>query len=135
MDHLPTTHRCAPLRWLLLGIAVVFLVLGVVGIFIPVLPTVPFLIVAAWAAARSSPRLHHWLYAHPRFGRLLREWNEAGLVPRRAKWFATVMMAGSALWMVVALSDRRPLLVTAVVAVMGAVLLWLWRRPEQRRGA
>ena len=134
MDPTPPTSRPAPLRWLLLAVAIVFLVLGIVGVFIPVLPTVPFLIVAAWAAARSSPRLHHWLYAHPRFGRLLREWDEAGLVPRRAKWFATVMMGGSAVWMVSALADRRPLLVTALVAVMATVLVWLWRRPEQARG-
>src|SRR4051812_7637760 len=76
----------APARWLLLGLAWVCILLGIVGIILPVMPTVPFLLVAAWAASRSSPRLHHWLHNHPRFGVLLRNWEEAQVVPRSAKW-------------------------------------------------
>jgi uncharacterized membrane protein YbaN (DUF454 family) len=121
-----------PARWLLQALAAVCLLLGLVGVFVPVMPTVPFLIVAAWAASRSSPRLHHWLMTHPRFGRQLRDWNEYGVVPRRAKWFTTVMMAISAVSML--LVAPRPWLfaVAAGIAGMGVVLWWLWRRPERK---
>src|SRR3954462_10613082 len=85
-----------PVRWLLQVVAGLSLLMAVVGVVLPVMPTVPFLLVAAWAASRSSPRLHHWLRRHPRLGRPLRDWEEAGLVSRAAKWAATLMMAASA---------------------------------------
>lgn len=134
MANEPGTARTlsAPARWLLLALAGVCIVLGVVGIILPVMPTVPFLLVAAWAASRSSPKLHDWLHNHPRFGVLLRNWEEAHVVPRSAKWLATVMMSGSAIMMLVVTPQRWMLAVMAVVAVMAAVLYWLWRRPEQR---
>jgi uncharacterized protein len=128
----PRPPLSAPARWLLLSLAGLCLLLGVVGIFVPVVPTVPFLIVAAWCASRSSPRLHNWLVSHPHFGGPLRDWNEHGVVPRRAKWFATVMMAlsgGSMLF--IAPAAWLPA-VGVLLAVMAAVLWWLWRRPEQR---
>ena len=122
----------APARWALQALAAVCVVLGLVGIVVPVLPTVPFLLVAAWAASRSSPRLHRWLLTHPRFGRPLRDWEEARIVPRAAKWLATIMVAvsGSAM-MYVMPPPWRPLVFGGLVGVL-AVLVWLWRRPEQR---
>ena len=122
-----------PARWLLQGLAGVCLVLALIGLVLPVMPTVPFLIVAGWAAARSSPRMHRWLMTHPRFGHLLQDWYEAGVVPRRAKWITTVMMAGSAVSMLFFAPSRFVPAVVALIAVMAAILLWLWRRPEQRR--
>jgi uncharacterized membrane protein YbaN (DUF454 family) len=121
-----------PARWLLLTLAGVMVLLGIIGLFLPVMPTVPFLIVAAWAASRSSPRLHRWLYEHPHFGRQLRDWNDAGVVPRRAKWFTTVAMAGSTVSMLVVAPARWLWAVGVLVACMATVLAWLWRRPEQR---
>lgn len=122
--------RSAPARWLLLALAGVFLLLGIVGLFLPVMPTVPFLIVAAWAASRSSPRLHNWLMTHPRFGHQLREWNDHGVVPRRAKWFTSVMMSGSAISMLVIAPRHWLPAVLLLIAGMALVLAWLWRRPE-----
>jgi uncharacterized membrane protein YbaN (DUF454 family) len=118
----------APLRWLLLTVALISLALGVVGIFLPVLPTVPFLLLAAWAAARSSPRLLAWLEGHPHFGRTLRDWRHGGRVRRRAKWTATVVMSASAvslLWFV-----RIRWAAWLAIACMAVVLVWLWMRPE-----
>jgi uncharacterized membrane protein YbaN (DUF454 family) len=119
-----------PARWLLLAFAGLNVVLGIVGLLLPVMPTVPFLILAAWAAGRSSPRLHRWLYANRRFGPLLRNWDEAGVVPRRAKWIASVMMTGSATSMLVVAPAQWLPAVLGAVAVMAGVLAWLWRRPE-----
>jgi uncharacterized membrane protein YbaN (DUF454 family) len=131
--HLPQRPLSAPVRWLLQGIAALFVLLGIIGVFVPVMPTVPFLIVAAWAAARSSPRLHHWLYQHPKFGQQLRDWNEAGLVPRRAKWITTVMMSGSAISMLVVAPTRWLPAAALIITGMALVLAWLWRRPEPDR--
>ena len=79
------------LGWLMVG-------LGFVGIFIPGLPTVPFLLVALWAFSRSSERFHDWLYNHPRLGPPLRDWREHGAIPRRAKIVAVATMAVSFVW-------------------------------------
>ena len=115
-------------RWLLILLAFASLALGIAGLFLPVVPTVPFVLLAAWAAARSSPRLSRWMEAHPHMGPHIRAWRRGGVVPRRAKWLATVMMAGSATGMLLVVGPRWPVL--GVVAVMAAVDLWLWLRPE-----
>lgn len=120
----------APVRWGLLVLALVFLALGIVGIFLPVLPTVPFLLLAAWAAARSSPRLLAWLEGHPHLGGLIRDWREAGVVRRRTKWNATIAMSASAV--IILLTVRKPWIAGLAIASMATVLAWLWRRPEAK---
>ena len=84
--------------------------------------------VAAWAAARSSPRLHAWLLAHSVFGPLLQNWNNGRLVSRRAKWSAAVGMSLCALllWL-----GGSPLWVALpATTCMVLVLAWLCSRPE-----
>jgi len=115
-------------RWLWRLLAGVLLVLGVVGAFLPVLPTVPFLIAAAWAAGRGWPALEQWLLTHPRYGEHIRRWRESGAVPRRAKWAATTMMSASAVLLL--FIDIPLALKVGVPLVMAAVAIWLWRRPE-----
>jgi uncharacterized membrane protein YbaN (DUF454 family) len=126
---LPASAPAAPVRWLLIVLAVASLMLGIVGLFLPVLPTVPFILLSAWAAARSSPKLLAWLEAHSAFGPMLTEWRRGGVVRRRAKWLATVTMSGSALILLLTLPQRWMALLA--IAVMACVLVWLWRRPEQ----
>ena len=118
----------APVRWLLLALAVASLALGIVGIFLPGLPTVPFVLLAAWAASLSSPKLSRWLSAHPRFGEPLNAWRQHGVVRRRAKWTASIAMLASAVTTLVLLHSRWP--AWLAVICMGVVLLWLWQRPE-----
>lgn len=127
-DPPPLRRLPAPLRWLLLAFAVLCLALGVVGIFVPGLPTTVFILMAAWAAARSSPRLHKWLWYHPLFGSMLRNWAHGGCVNRRAKWSATILMALCA----GVLFFTAPHLWVAAMAstCMACVLTWLWLRPE-----
>lgn len=115
-------------RWLFLALALLSLALGIIGIFLPVLPTVPFILLSAWAAARSSPRLLAWLENHTAFGPMLSEWRRGGVVRRRAKWTATGVMGASAAIMLVAVPNRWVALIA--IACMACVLAWLWRRPE-----
>jgi uncharacterized membrane protein YbaN (DUF454 family) len=70
----------------------VMVALGVIGLIMPLMPGVVFLIVAAWCFARSSPRLEAWLLDHPTFGKPLRDWRAAGAIPRSAKMMACVGM-------------------------------------------
>ena len=81
------------------GVAgVLSLVTGIVGIFLPLLPTTPFLILAAWCFSRSSQRLEAWLLTHPRYGPLINDWRRTRAVPLRAKQLAWMMMALSSAW-------------------------------------
>ena len=121
----------APVRWFMLALAVLSLALGVAGLFLPVLPTVPFLLLAAWAASHSSPRLSQWLENHPTLGPPITDWRRAGIVSRRAKWTATVVMTASGITTLLLLLRAHWAALTAV-AVMACVLAWLWLRPEQK---
>lgn len=108
--------------------ALAALLLGLIGIAVPVLPTTPFLIVAAWAAGKGWPALEERLLAHEKFGPHIRRWRERGAVPRRAKMIASAMMLGSAIALQFTLTPLW-LRIGAPLA-MFAVATWLWRRPE-----
>jgi uncharacterized protein len=77
--------------WLVSGL--VAMALGLVGIVLPLLPTTPFLLLAAFCFARSSPALHDWIIHHPRLGPPLRDWRHHGAISRRAKIAAIAMLA------------------------------------------
>jgi uncharacterized membrane protein YbaN (DUF454 family) len=119
------------MRWrktLWLALAWLALALGALGVVLPGLPTTPFVLLAAWAAARGSPRLHAWLVAHALFGPMIRDWQREGAVHRRAKWAATLTMSGCAallIWLA-----PRPWIAVAGSVSMLLVAIWLWRRPE-----
>ena len=114
------------LLWLLLAYAT--LTLGVIGIFVPGLPTTPFVLLSAYAAARGSRRLHAWLLAHRQFGPMIRDWQASGAVSRRAKRAATAMMALSAVLMF--LTAPKAWMAATGTAIMAVVAIWLWLRPE-----
>ncbi|MAC32147.1 MAG: hypothetical protein CME38_00900 [Haliea sp.] len=110
------------------SIAVTALLLAAVGLLLPVMPTVPFLLLAAWAASRGWPELEDWLLNHPEYGPHISAWRENGAVSRRAKWLATAMCGSSAtfLW----LSGAPLAFAAGVTTVFVVVLTWLWWRPE-----
>lgn len=117
-------------RWAWWLLAYLSLGLGLVGIVVPGLPTVPFVLLSAYAAARGSRRLHAWLLAHRQFGPMIRDWQTHGAVSRRAKWMASVMMAACAAIMFLT-APRVWMAITGTV-FMAIVAAWLWRRPEPR---
>lgn len=124
-----TVRATTPLaRFFWRSFAILCLLLGIVGLLLPVMPTVPFLIVATYAAERGWPALERWLLEHPLYGPAIMDWRERGAIPRRAKWIATVMMTGSATML--AFSPVPFWMQVVVPSVMAAVAFWMWSRPD-----
>ena len=117
-------------RWLWWLLAYASLALGMIGIVVPGLPTVPFVLLSAFAAARGSRRLYAWLRAHRQFGPMIRDWEAHGAVGRRAKWLASIMMALCAVIML--LTAPKLWMAGTGTAIMAVVATWLWFRPEPR---
>jgi uncharacterized protein len=100
---------------------------GTLGIFLPLLPTVPFMILAAFYFARSSPQLEARLMNHPRYGPHLVAWREKGVVSRKGKIAASFAFALS---IVIGLAFMR-LPWSLIPPITAAICLtWLWQRPE-----
>ena len=118
-------------RWPYLLLAWVALTLGAIGIVVQGLPTTPFILLAAWSAARGSQRLHGWLEAHRVFGPMIRDWQAQGAVSRRAKWSASGAMAACAV--IFFLTAPKWWMAASGTAIMLLVAIWLWSRPEPRR--
>lgn len=124
----PPAPRPGRLRWVWWLVAYLALGLGVVGVVVPGLPTVPFVLLSAYAAARGSKRLHDRLQAHRVFGPMIRDWQRSGAVARRAKWLASGSMAVCAA--ILFLTAPRWWMAATGTAIMAVVALWLWLRPE-----
>lgn len=115
-------------RWLFRGLAVLFLVLAGIGVILPGMPTTVFVLLAAWAAARSSPELLRWLYRHRLFGPILYNWHHGRTVSRKAKWTAAITMLICGVIIFIFVSNIWIALIPCVI--MACVLTWLWSRPE-----
>jgi len=109
-------------------LAIFALAAGIVGLALPIVPTVPFLILAAFAGGKGWPALERWLLSHPTFGPHIRSWRAHGAVPMRAKVIATLMMCGSAIGLVAFGVPRWA--IVSVLIVLVCVLIWLWTRPN-----
>ena len=120
------------MRALWLATGGLFLGLGLLGVVLPVLPTTPFLLLAAGCFAKSSPRLHGWLVGHPVFGPPIRNWEENGAISRPAKRLAVGSMAAVfALSLVLGLS-WKVLLAQGVLIGIGAA--FVLTRPDGPSG-
>ena len=120
-------------RWAWWLLAYASLGLGIIGIFVPGLPTTVFILIAAYAASRGSDRLHAWLLVHARFGPMIRDWQAHRAVSRRAKWAATWTMLGCAVILLAIMllsGGHRAWMVALPIACMAIVATWLWLRPE-----
>lgn len=120
------------IRFMALMLAYFFLLVAVIGVFIPGLPTVPFLLLTAWFAAKGSDRLHGWLYAHPYLGKLLIDWEKYGAISRISKVIAVLMLITSWTVMYHVLNNVWGLVVIAILFLV--VATYLVTRPEPSKG-
>lgn len=121
--------RAARALWVAAG--TLALLAGLIGIFVPLLPTVPFVLLAALCYSRGCQRCERWLLEHPRFGPALRDWRAQRALTLRTKQTAILMMAGGATlawWLLPGPVRWLPGLVCTAVAV------WMWRLPTRPAG-
>jgi uncharacterized protein len=105
--------------------------LAFLGVVLPIMPTVPFLLVAVWAFSKSSPELAERIRNHKTFGPMIRDWQDGGVIPRKAKAAAIVMMlcSGSFLWF---WSPAPKWLSGSIVLGMFLVATFVLSRPSKR---
>lgn len=102
--------------------------LGAAGVFLPLLPTVPFMLLAAFCFARGSEPFHRWLLAHPRFGPAIRDWRAHGAISRRGKRAAVAAIAGT---FALSLLLGIPAIGLGLQALaLAGVLLFIMTRPD-----
>lgn len=101
--------------------------LGFVGVFLPLLPTTPFVLLASACFARGSTRLHIWLRRRPRFGRIIIDWEHHRVIRPRAKWAATGLIAVLMVYPL-CFSELPPWLRITLAAVVTGVLVFIWTR-------
>ncbi len=102
--------------------------LGIIGIALPLLPTVPFMILAAFCFAKSNTQLENWIVNHAHFGPSVRKWRESRAISRKGKWASTIAFAFSialGLWMLAWPMSLIPIAVAIVTST------WIWTRPER----
>lgn len=109
------------------------LVLAVIGMVLPLLPTVPFLLVTAACWSRASPRWHSWLLSRPRLGQAIERWERERTVPRQTKLAAIgliVLSMAASIWLV----HNHSWLPWALAGIATLVILFVLRLPETRGG-
>jgi uncharacterized membrane protein YbaN (DUF454 family) len=116
------------IRWIWVLAGLICLSLGIIGLFLPFLPTVPFLLAAGYCFGKSSARLHRWLLKHPVLGPPIHDWNERGAISRRAKlWSSLSILSAIGISLVLGLPDH----ILAVQAIaLTAVSVFIWTRPD-----
>ncbi len=112
--------------WLIIGFT--SLALGIAGVVLPLLPTTPFVLLAAYCFARSSPRMYDWLMTHKLFGPLIRNWEQHRAIAPRAKLLAVLSMAGVFVLAWAMGASSRVLIIQAVI--LPATCLFILTRPS-----
>ena len=102
--------------------------LAIIGIILPLLPTVPFLLLAAFFFARSSERLHSWMLNHPKLGPPIYEWQERGAINRGAKRLATISIV--LVFGISVVLGLRPMILIIQAITLSCVMIFIWSRPD-----
>ena len=117
-----------PLRVLMFIAGWVSLITGCIGIFLPLLPTTPFVLLSAYCFSRSSERLHTWLINHPHMGPLIRDWQHHGSIRKEAKVRATALIV--ILFAITFAVVNVSIMLKGIIAGVGlCVLCFIWTRP------
>ena len=131
-SHEAREHGSRLVRGLFLAAGLVFVAVGILGIFLPILPATPFMILAAACFARSSARFYNWLLNNPTFGPTVREWRRHRSIPYRTKLAAIGLMAATLATSIVFFVEGAYL--KWALGVLGLLLaVWMYRIPSRDR--
>ena len=118
-------------RGFYVGLGWLFVAIGVVGIVLPLLPSTPFLLLAAGCFAKSSERFHNWLMKHPKLSQPIIDWQTNGVIRKPAKILATALIIINAAFPVFIIQSISLNVRLLVAATMALVLLFIWTRPSE----
>ncbi len=119
------------MRYVYFFLGWVFFIMGFIGVFVPLLPTTPFLILSAGCFSKSSERFYNWLLDLPYMGAPLRDWKLHRMIRLRAKWLATILI-GSAVGYVWFFSPVVAWVKAIMLLVCGSVLIYIWSQKSTR---
>ncbi|SFM60425.1 YbaN family protein [Nitrosomonas communis] len=125
--HILHLHDSLLMRWLYFGVGITALLVGVLGIFLPILPTTPFILLATACFARSSERLHDFLLSNRITGPIIYEWYKYRSVSRRVKrwvYFMIVLSFGSSILIVSSYWLKSMLILLLMI-----LIFFIWRIP------
>ncbi len=111
-------------------IGIVFVGLAILGVMLPILPTTPFLLVAAGCFAKSSPKMQRWLLNNKIFGPMINDWQKHRSIPKKAKYIALSSIVLSVAWSAYMLKSIWLALV--IIALVIGPFIFLWRLPESK---
>ena len=132
-------HKSSPtimketLHYCLISLGWICVVLGVVGIFLPLLPTTPFILLAAWCFAKSSPRFHHWLTSHPKLGPIVHTWQSGEGISRGLRNRVLTVMWASMLLSMWIVGKWWSIALLSSIGI--AVSIYIFRQPIAIEGA
>ncbi|MBE0429995.1 MAG: YbaN family protein [Thermoleophilia bacterium] len=121
-------------RYLFLALGFAALGLALAGVALPLLPTTPFALLAAFFFARSSPRRYEWLVSMPKIGPAIKNWDQHRVIDPKSKIIAIALIFASAAY-IVFISGRTLPVKAGVVAVLTAVSVFLITRPGSPKAA
>ncbi|WP_395344480.1 YbaN family protein [Ningiella sp. W23] len=106
-----------------------FVILGIVGVLLPLVPTTPFLLLAAFCFSRSSERFHNMLLNHRIFGPSIRDWNDHGVIKLHIKWLSSVLMITMVTYPLLFMIKNNWVRASVALAII-CVLIFIWTRPS-----
>lgn len=116
-------------KYLFLSIGLICMALGFLGVFLPILPTTPFMILAAFCFSKSSERLHNWLLERPHIGKLILDWQNDGVIRKKAKVASTLVIVP--LFSYTLIFVQVSIFVKVLLVLIGlGVLYFIWSRPS-----
>lgn len=133
MDESSQTNMTPVFKWLLISISYISILLGLIGVFLPILPTTPFFILSAFIFSKTSPRLHLWLTSLPYFGDAIIDWEKNRVIKRKAKYWAISLIFLSMSYVIIFKNVMWPLKI--LLGLIGLSLILFIGSRKSRAGA
>ena len=117
-------------KYLFLAAGFISMIFGFIGMFLPILPTTPFMILAAFCFSKSSEKLHKWLLSRPHIGKLITDWEKHGVIRMKAKIYSTIVIIPLFSYTLIFVNVNNWIKALLVLIAL-AVLSFIWSRPSK----